>query len=121
MTARRIAALAAFTVAVGLCWVALLTPLRSAEIAALDAEAQRLGEEWNEVTTSGGSGNLLSADEEAQRLLEESNEAYAAARDLEPPLDPLEALGGALLAVATGVALWPTRTGSPDAVAAPAP
>lgn len=110
MTVRHIAALVLFVVAAGFVWVALLTPLRAAEIAELDAEAQRLGEEWNQVTTSGGSGNLLSTDERAQQLLEQSNEAFAAARDLEPPLDPLQALGAALLAVAGGVAVWPPRS-----------
>ena len=105
MTARRIVASLLFLVAAGLVWVALLTPLRSAEIAERDAEAQRLAEAWNEATDS-----LLDSNEESERLLRESNEAFAAARDLEPPLDPLQALGGALLAVAGGIALWPTSS-----------
>lgn len=103
MTPRRIAASVLFVVAAGLVWAALLTPLRSAEIAELDAEAQRLGEAWNEATDS-----LLDSNEESERLLRESNEAFTAARDLEPPLDPFQALGGALLTIAGGIALWPT-------------
>lgn len=104
MTARRTAAVACFLAALVLTGVAALTPLRSSEIAELDAEAQRLGEAWAASTDSDG---------ESERLLRESNEAFAAARDLEPPLDPLRALGFGLLAVAGGVALWPTpeRTG----------
>ena len=119
MTPRRIAAVALFVIATGLVWIALLTPIRSGEIAALDAEAQRLGEEWNEVTSSSGSGNLLSNDDRARELLEESNAAYAEARDLEPPLDPLEALGGALLATSAGIALWPNRSGATGEDGAP--
>lgn len=98
MTARRIAAAACFLVALVLAGVAALTPLRSTAIAELDAEAQRLGEAWAASTD----------DEESERLLRESNDAFAAARDLEPPLAPLRALGFGLLAVAGGVALWPT-------------
>jgi hypothetical protein len=121
VTARRIAAIALFCVTAGLAWIALLTPLRSNEIAELDAEAQRLGEEWNEVSTSGGSGNLLGGDDERARELQESNQAYAAARDLEPPLDPLQALGGALLAASGGIALWPGRSDRSDGGATAAP
>lgn len=114
MTARRGAALLLAAVAATLVGVALLTPLRASEIAALDAEAQELGEEWNRATVE-DDGNLLSTNERAQELLEQSNEAYAAARALEPPLAPTQALGLALLAAAAGIAVWPTTgTGSPD-------
>lgn len=109
VTARRIAAASCFVAALALVWVAALTPLRSAEIAELDAEAQRLGVEWAEATDS-----LLDENAESQRLLRESNEAFAAARDLEPPLDPLQALGFGLLAVAGGVALWPGARSEPQ-------
>ncbi len=109
MTARRIAAAACFAAALALLWVAALTPLRSAEIDALDAEAQRLGEAWAE-----GTDSLLDSDAESERLLRESNEAFSAARDLEPPLAPLQALGFALLATAGGVALWPSARSEPQ-------
>ena len=104
MTARRLAAAVCFAAALVLLGVAALTPLRAGSVAELDAEAQRLGEEWAAATDA----------DESARLLRESNEAFARARDLEPPLAPLRALGFALLAVAGGVALWPSARSEPD-------
>lgn len=109
MTARRIAASVCFVAAVALVWVAALTPLRAAEIEELDAEAQELGEAWRDA-----SENLLEESEERDRLLAESNAAFSAARDLEPPLGPAQAIGFALLALAGGVALWPSREPAAD-------
>jgi hypothetical protein len=101
--ARRATALLLFIVAAGFVWIAALTPLRSAEIAELDAEARQLGEEW-----AARPGNLSGEDEQAERLVRESNERFREARALEPPLDPIAALGAGLLAVSGGVALWPS-------------
>ena len=105
MTARRIAAIVLFAITAGFLWVALLTPLRSAEVAALDAEAQRLGEAWVEATEE----DLLSTSPEVEQLLLESNESFAEARALEAPMAPLAALGSGLIAAAAGIALWPSR------------
>ena len=96
MTARRIASLLLFAVAAALLVVAALTPLRAGEIAELDAEAERIGRLWTE-----DQGNAA--------LARESNEFYDAARDLEPPLGLLPALGSALLFGSAGIALWPAR------------
>lgn len=96
MTARRVAAVLLLTAAAGLLWIAVLTPLRSAEIDALDAEAERIGREWAQ-------------DQGNEDLVHASNEAYDAARALEPPLGPLTALGAALLFGAAGAAVWPGR------------
>lgn len=96
MTARRIAAGLAVVAALGLLVVALLTPLRADRIAALDAEADRLGREWTQ-----DQGNTA--------LVRESNEYFDRARALEPPLAPAVAVGGALLAAALAVGLWPGR------------
>ncbi len=106
MTLRRVAATACLLVALALVAVAALTPLRAADVAALDAEAQQLGADWAAATDD---------PDEAARLLRESNAAYAAARDLEPPVGPLRALGLGLLALAGGVALWPPRDDRDDA------
>lgn len=105
MTARRIAASLLLLVAAGFLWIAVLTPLRSDAIAEFDAEAQRLGEEWRDAGE-----DLLDENEERDRLLEASNAAFERARDLEPPLGPIQAIGFALIAVAGGVALWPSST-----------
>lgn len=96
MTVRHIAALLLFAAAAALVAVAALTPIRAGEIADLDAEAERIGRLWAE-------------DQGNQALARESNEFHDAARDLEPPLGVLPALGGALLFGAAGMALWPTR------------
>lgn len=104
MTARQIAASLLFLVAAGLLWVAVLTPLRADAIAEFDAEAQRLGEEWRDAGE-----DLLDENEERARLLEASNDAFSQARDLEPPLGPVQAIGFALIAIAGGVALWPSN------------
>lgn len=112
-TARRTAAVLLFVVTLGFLWVAALTPLRSAEIAELDAEARQLGEEW-----AARPGNISGEDEEAQRLVRESNERFREARALEAPLDPIAALGGGLLALSGGIALWPRSRGeAPDGAA----
>ena len=96
MTARRTGSLLLFAVAVALLAVAALTPLRAGEIAELDAEAERIGRLWAE-------------DQGNEALAQESNEFHDRARDLEPPLGPVSALGGALLFGAAGTALWPSR------------
>lgn len=108
-TARRAAAALLLIVTVGFLWVAALTPLRSAEIAELDAEALRLGQEWAD-----NPNNISAEDDEAEQLRIESNERFAQARALEPPLDPIAALGGGLLALSGAIALWPSRSSDAD-------
>lgn len=110
MTARQIAASLLVLVAAGFLWVAALTPLRADAIAEFDAEAQRLGEQWRDAGE-----DLLDENEERDRLLEASNAAFEQARDLEPPIGPIQATGFALIALAGGVALWPSSRDTEDA------
>ncbi len=96
MTVRRTLSVLALIGVAAMLFLAALTPLRSSQIGELDAEARRLGEQWTQ-------------DQGNEALAIESNEFYNEARALEPPLEPIVALGIAMLLGAVAVAAWPKR------------